>query len=74
MSHEVSVPRTSNVFVVVLLSLAVAGSLGPHLLMVGYKAVGARPPGVLNYFCLLHHSGKARPSAAVGDLSIRLRR
>jgi hypothetical protein len=62
-----------NILAVGLLSLAVLGSLGPHLLMLGYKVAGARPPLVLSYFCVLQHDG-GRPPAATHDISWRLRR
>jgi hypothetical protein len=43
-----------NVVVAVVVTLAMLGSLGPHLLMLGFKVTGAPPPAALAYFCPLH--------------------
>jgi hypothetical protein len=61
---SVRVLRSPNALVAIALSIATLASLGPHLVMVGYKVAGARPPAALVFFCLLHHTGQ-RPSTAL---------
>jgi hypothetical protein len=48
--------RTPNLLIALVLGLAITASFGPHLLMLGYRIAGARPPGALLYLCVLHSS------------------
>jgi hypothetical protein len=43
-----------NIVVAVVLALSVLGSIGPHLLILGYRAAGVTPPSTLVFFCPLH--------------------
>jgi hypothetical protein len=43
------------VVVAVVFTLATLGSLGPHMVMLGYKLAGVRVPAAILLFCPLHH-------------------
>jgi hypothetical protein len=67
------VRRLPNFAVVLLVCAGLLGVFGPHLLILGYKAAGAQPPGALLYFCVLHHGGgSGAPSAGTGAHRARL--
>src|SRR5581483_7267356 len=46
--------RLPDVLIGSVMALATFVSLGPHLLMLGYRVAGAQPPAALVYFCPLH--------------------
>jgi hypothetical protein len=49
--------RLPNPLVALLICVGTLGVFGPHLVMVGFKAAGVRPPAAISYFCVLsHHS------------------
>ena len=55
--------RLTNRVQALLVCLALLGVFGPHLLILGYKAAGIRPPGALVFFCLLHHGAAGSAQA-----------
>jgi hypothetical protein len=72
---SVSVRRLPNVVVVLLICVGTLGVFGPHLLMIGFKAAGARPPAALAYFCVLHgsHGSKGSPLVIGAHRAIAVR-
>jgi hypothetical protein len=61
----VRILRSPNLVVAVALSLATVAFFGPHLMILGYKVAGARPPAALVFFCVLHHAGGPTSSPAL---------
>jgi hypothetical protein len=53
----VSTPSKSNLVAILLICAGVVGVFGPHLVILGAKAAGVRPPAALSYFCPLHRVG-----------------
>jgi hypothetical protein len=49
-----TVHRLRSMIVAFVFALATVGTLGPHMMMLGYKLAGARPPAELLLFCPLH--------------------
>ena len=64
------VRRLPNPVVVLLMCLGMFGAFGPHLLMLGFRAAGARPPAALVYFCVLHNPGGGGASASSHPLRV----
>jgi hypothetical protein len=53
--------RRAPVVVAAVFTLATLGTFGPHLVMLGYKIAGAKPPAGLVLFCPLHSLDSGRP-------------
>lgn len=49
----------------IVLAFGTLLSLGPHLLILGYKAAGARPPATLLLLCPLHQLSAPRAPVLV---------
>ena len=62
--------RLPNALVAGLIVFATLGVFGPHLMMLGFRAVGAQPPGALYYFCLLNHHQPRPSQARTGGLHV----
>jgi hypothetical protein len=50
-------PSLQTLVVAAVLLLATLGSFGPHVLMLGYRVAGTKPPATLLFFCPLHQLG-----------------
>ena len=61
-------PRLRNALTVALMMVGLLGVFGPHVAMLAFRVVGARPPAALYYFCVINHHQPAR--AAIGGLRI----
>jgi hypothetical protein len=60
-------PRGGNRMMATLCCVATLGVFGPHLLILGYKAAGIRPPATLVFFCLLHHGAYGSSSKGTAE-------
>jgi hypothetical protein len=49
-----SLRRHPNLVVAVVFAVATLASLGPHLLMLGYRVAGSTPPAAVLFICPLH--------------------
>ena len=63
--------RLTNKAQLALVCVALLFAFGPHLLILGYQAAGARPPGALTFICPLHQSGISGKPEAAANWSIQ---
>jgi hypothetical protein len=57
--------RHPQAVVAVVFTCATLLSLGPHLMMLGYRVAGATPPAALLLLCPLHRLGAGHAPALV---------
>ena len=57
--------RHPNLVVAVVFAVATLASLGPHILMLGYRVAGTNPPHALLFICPLHRLDTPQPHTFV---------
>lgn len=60
-----SLRRHPNLVVAVVFAVATLASLGPHLLMLGYRVADTKPPAALLFICPLHRLDTPQPQQFV---------